>query len=190
MKHTMVKAAVVAFAVAPMVAFGFVSGTASAGAAGVPSHVTESMSILTGHMDHRPGWPKITNSAWTVHKGQTVTIKITSYDDGTAPLTGQYMKYDKVMGAIGGHETVNGKATTTVSDINVAHTFTVVGLGFNMPVPVAPTGGHVTVIATFVAKKTGTFVWHCFAPCGSGPTGMGGAMMTSGWMTGKVRVVA
>ncbi len=185
MKSTLVKVATVALAAAPALALGL----APSGAGAATSHVTESMRILTGHMDGKSGWPKITNSSWTVHKGETVTVKITSYDDGTAPLTGQYMKYDAVKGAKGGHETVNGKATTSVSDINVAHTFTVVGLGFNMPIPVAPTGGHVTVVATFVAKKAGTFTWHCFAPCGSGSTGMTGAMSTMGWMTGKVKVV-
>jgi hypothetical protein len=187
MKSTLAKVVTVALAAAPAMALGL--APSGAGAAGAAGHVTESMRLITGHMDGKSGWPKITNSSWTVHKGETVTVKITSYDDGTAPLTGQYMKYDKVMGATTGKETVNGKGVTTVSDINVAHTFTVPGLGFNMPIPVAPTGGHVTVVATFIAKKTGTFVWHCYAPCGSGATGMAGAMTTMGWMTGKVTVV-
>ncbi|MGC8510818.1 MAG: hypothetical protein ACP5PB_08110 [Acidimicrobiales bacterium] len=148
------------------------------------------MSILTGHMDGKPGWPKYTNSSWTVHQGQTVTVRITSYDDGTAPLTGSQMMFDQALGTTNGHEVVNGQSVSTVPDVDVAHTFTVVAFGFNMAIPAAPTGGHVTVVASFVAKKTGTFTWQCYAPCGTGTNAMGGAMSTMGWMEGTIKVDA
>lgn len=156
----------------------------------VTGSVTESMKLLTGKIDGKPGWPKYTPSSWMVHKGQKVTVKITSYDDGTAPLTGSQMMFDKVLGSTNGAEYVNGRRATAVSDVNVAHTFTIVGLNFNMPIPAAPTGGTVTVVATFVASKTGVFRWQCYAPCGSGAHSMGGAMSTDGWMSGFVTVAA
>ncbi len=187
MKHAVTKIAALALAVAPVAAT-TVTGGGVAGAA-APNHVVEHMRLITGKMDGKPGWPKITNSSWTVHKGQTVTVQIVSFDDGTAPLMGQYMKYDKVMGTVNGKEVAGGKMVNNVSDINIAHTFTVTGLGFNMPIPVAPTGGHIVVTASFKANKLGTFTWNCYAPCGSGTNGMTGAMSTMSWMTGKVHVV-
>ncbi len=188
MKFPLTKVVALALIVAPVVATGAV-GCASGAA--TPSKVTEVMEILTtGKLAGSGEQPKITNSSWTVHKGEKVTVKIISFDDGTAPLMGKYMKYANVMGTSNGKELVAGKAVSSVSDINIAHTFTIAKLGFNMPIPVAPTGKSVTVVATFTATKTGTFTWNCFAPCGTGTTGMSGAMSTPGWMTGKVTVVA
>jgi len=112
--------------------------------------VTESMQIETGKMDGHPGWPRYTNRSLAVREGETVTLRITSFDDGTAPLTGAQMMYDAVQGTVGGIETVDGKAVSSVPNADVAHTFTVVGLGLNMPVPAASSGGSVTVVARFV----------------------------------------
>jgi hypothetical protein len=147
------------------------------------------MEILTGKMDHRPGWPRYTHASWSVRVGETVVLRVTNYDNGTAPLTGAQMMYDNVMGTLGGSETVDGKPVRSVSDEEVSHTFTVVGLGLNLPIPVAPKGGSVTVVARFVPKRTGRFVWQCYAPCGSGPNSMGGAMAMGGWMEGTVEVL-
>lgn len=148
--------------------------------------VSESMEILT----NSAFGPRYTHPYWTVHAGDTVTVRITSYDTGTAPLTGvQAMMYDPVRGTVGGTETVDGKPLSSVPNGDIAHTFTVVGLGFNMPIPAAPTGGSVTVVARFVANRAGTFLWQCYAPCGSGPNKMGGAMSTRDWMEGTVRVL-
>ncbi len=185
MKRPITTLTALLLAAAPLAA---VSLTSTSAAAATPTHVVEHMRLITGKMDHKPGWPKITNASWTVQKGQTVTVQIVSFDDGTAPLMGKYMPYANVKGTLNGKELVNGKPVANVSDINIAHTFTVPGLGFNMPIPVAPTGGHIVVTASFVAKKTGTFVWHCYAPCGSGTNGMAGAMSTMSWMTGEVHV--
>ncbi len=150
--------------------------------------VHESMVIETGKMDGDPGWPRYTNSSWSVQAGDTVVLRITSYDDGTAPLMGAQMMFDRVEGTLGGIELIDGRATSLVSNDNISHTFTVVGLGLNLPIPVAPTGGSVTVVARFQAKRTGNFVWQCYAPCGSGPNSMGGAMARLGWMEGTVSV--
>ncbi len=169
-------------------------GPAPAGAT-----VTESMRIETGAMDGHPGWPLYTSAtgallpgvAWTVHQDGIVVIKITSYDDGTAPLMGvQAQLYDHVRGTLGGTELVDGKTVAWVPNQQIAHTFTVPALGLNLPVPAAPTGGTVTVVARFTPERAGVFVWQCYAPCGSADSGMGGPMSTMGFMEGKVRVIA
>ncbi|MDA8077073.1 MAG: hypothetical protein M0Z40_18000 [Actinomycetota bacterium] len=152
--------------------------------------VVESMTIETGAMDGHPGWPRYTNPFWTVHVGQTVVLRITSYDTGTAPLSGVQTMFDAVNGTASGTESVDGKNIRSVPNTQIAHTFTVVGLGLNLPIPAAPAGGSVTVTARFVAQRSGAFVWQCYAPCGSGPNSMGGAMSVMGWMEGRVDVVA
>jgi hypothetical protein len=156
----------------------------------VSGTVTEPMVIQTGKMDGRKGWPRFTNSSWTVKAGQTVVLEVTNYDDGTAPLMGSQSMYSSVMGTSGGSEAVDGQSTSSMAPEDVSHTFTVLALGLNLPIPAAPSGGSVTVVARFVPKKTGTFLWQCYAPCGSGTNGMGGAMSTAGWMEGYIRVVA
>ena len=152
--------------------------------------VAESMTIETGAMDGHPGWPRYTNAFWSVRAGQSVVLRITSYDTGTAPPGGVQTMFDAVSGTVSGTETVDGKAVHFVANTQIAHTFTVVGLGLNLPIPAAPAGGSVTVTARFVAQRTGTFVWQCYAPCGSGARSMGGAMATMGWMEGRIHVLS
>ncbi|MHB8245434.1 MAG: cupredoxin domain-containing protein [Acidimicrobiales bacterium] len=169
---------------------GVVRGAASGlAAAKVPTSghatVTESMDLITS----RSFGPMFTHPSWSVRAGETVILRIRSYDDGSAPLMGAQMMFDGVRGTLGGTETVQGRTISSVPNEDVAHTFTVPGLGVNLPIPVAPTGGSVMVVARFVATRTGTFVWQCYAPCGSGMNGMGGAMSTQRWMEGTVKVV-
>ncbi len=151
--------------------------------------VVESMRIVNGGPGH-PDWPRYTNPFWSVHVGQTVVLRITSYDTGTAPLSGVQTMFDAVSGTVSGTESVDGKSIRSVPNTQIAHTFTIVGLGLNVPIPAAPAGGSVTVIARFIAQHSGTFVWQCYAPCGSGPNSMGGAMSVTSWMEGRVRVLA
>ncbi len=165
--------------------------TAPAGPTSPSRTVTESMRLLTGRMDGHPGWPRYTNASWSVQADDTVVLRITSYDDGAAPLGGmQAMMFDQVHGTVGGTETVDGKPVRAVANTDVAHTFTVVGIGLNLPIPAAPTGGSVTVVARFVVHRAGSYLWQCYAPCGSGVNSMGGAMSTERWMEGTVKVVA
>ncbi len=150
--------------------------------------VKETMVIETGKMDKRPGWPRFVPASFTVAAGDTVVLKIVNHDDGTAPLAGAQAMFASVQGTAKGTESINGTVVHAISAENVSHTFTLLGLGVNVPVPAAPQGGTTTVIARFVASKTGVFLWQCYAPCGTGPNAMGGAMSTSGWMEGTVRV--
>ena len=155
----------------------------------------QKLTIETGKMDGKPGWPKYIPANFTIPVNRTVELTIISYDDGTAPLPVS-SPWNKVWGGdptynlvSGGTETVNGKTITSVNPNDVSHTFTVPGLLINIPIPAVPAGQkYVTVTYKFTVKKSGTYRWLCEAPCGSGSMGMGGAMNTFGWMTGYMEV--
>jgi heme/copper-type cytochrome/quinol oxidase subunit 2 len=128
-----------------------------------------------------------------------IKLVIFNYDDGNASLVDP--AYANVNGTTGGTITFanNGilNSTQTPSGISIggpqtvssvpadliAHTFTIPSLGINVPVPVSS-----TVVATFTLDKAGTFSWFCMTACGTGADGLGGAMITPGWMTGSVTV--
>jgi uncharacterized protein YndB with AHSA1/START domain len=122
----------------------------------------------------------------TVHAGSQVTLTITNADDGTAPLTSALATYEQIQG---GTETVDGTPTTSIPNADISHTFSVPDLGVNVVIPAVPKGQTTNTVAfTFTPTKTGTFTWHCFAPCGDGSDGMQGAMATMGWMEGNITV--
>lgn len=154
--------------------------------------VHESLVIVTGGMTGHSGWPEYVGSKRIDFPAHTkVVLTIYSFDDGAAPLAKSLQIYDKVAGTLGHTETVDGKKVSSVPNKDVAHTFTVPGIGLNLAVPAAKTSksGEITptvVTASFVTEKEGTFTWQCYAPCGSGKGGMSGAMATPGYMTGKV----
>jgi len=123
-----------------------------------------------------------------------IEMVIISYDTPTPPPA----QYSNVTGTVDGKMyLVNGTSAslstpeswgTEVSSVptdQIAHTFTIVTLGINIPI----VGGD-TEIAFLYINQTGTFTWQCYTPCGfmnvSG--GWSGAMVTPGWMTGEVTV--
>ncbi|MDA8209212.1 MAG: hypothetical protein M0Z92_09470 [Actinomycetota bacterium] len=153
------------------------------------------MVIETGHMDGKPGWPRFTPAGFTAPAGATIVLTIVNYDDGAAPLPpaspwGQVWGPDATFGEVtGGTELVNGTKVNEISNQLVSHTFEIPALLVNIPIPAASSSSHpVTVTYTFKVNKSGTFLWICAAPCGSGSAGMGGAMNTNGWMRGYVHI--
>ncbi|MCL4433382.1 MAG: hypothetical protein M1399_01205 [Actinobacteria bacterium] len=156
-----------------------------------PTTIHESMTILTGGMISHKGWPKFSPADLAIPSNTTVVLTIYNYDNGTAPLSAGSL-FDKVEG---GTETVNGSPVTSIPNANISHTFTVASLQLNVPIPAAPSttgpGGEsepAVVTFTFHVTKAGTYTWQCEAPCGTGPTGMGGPMVTPGYMTGSLTV--
>lgn len=144
-----------------------------------------------GWVTGKKGWPRYVPGDGTVipadYQGEiklpantTVTLTIAAHDDMVTALP-DGSPYNKVLG---GTETVDGKTVTTVTNADIAHTITVPGLGINIPIPKAPDKGTTTVTFTFKTGAAGTYTWRCLTPCGDGPTGMGGAMATNGWMRG------
>jgi len=136
-----------------------------------------------------------------------VNITIEGYD-GCTPLRNPV--WGKVTGTIGGVEYVNGQPVSELnswSGCNVQHTFTMAGLGINVPIASPPTlkeennlcgtspctsGPHQVVTFSFMTPaKGGTFRWQCIIPCGGGYVdGNGGPMSTEGYMSGQMEVAA
>jgi hypothetical protein len=136
-----------------------------------------------------------------------VNITIEGYD-GCTPLRNPV--WGKVTGTIGGVEYVNGTAVSQLnswSGCNVQHTFTMAGLGINVPIASPTTlnqnnnlcgtspctsGPHQVVTFSFMTPaKGGTFRWQCIIPCGGGYLdGNGGPMSTPGYMSGQMEVQA
>jgi hypothetical protein len=188
---------------ARMVAVGLIAGavavtasacggsTAAAPAASAPKidNITlvgkiDATSGPAGTFTNKPKWPALSPSNVTVGHGDTVVLTIKEYDDAPTALPAG-SPYNAVAG---GTMTVNGVATTTVSNADIAHTYSIPTLGVNVPLKKAPTGGFSTTVFTFTAGAAGTYSWRCFTPCGDGANGMTGAMATKGWMQGNLIV--
>lgn len=136
-----------------------------------------------------------------------INVTIIGYDGCTLlrnPVWGQ------VTGTIGGVEYVNGKPVKQLNSwagCNVQHTFTMPGLGINIPIASPTTlsennnlcgtspctsGPHMTVQFSFMTPAHGgIFRWQCIIPCGGGYLdGNGGPMSTEGYMSGQMEVAA
>ena len=141
-----------------------------------------------------------------VPAGSTVHMTILGYD-GCTPLRNLY--WGKVTGTAGNVEYVNGKPTPVLNSwgsCSVAHTFSIPGIGLNVPVASPTTyaqntslcstspctsGPHTTVTFSFKTPTTpGSYFWQCRIPCGLAYLdGYGGPMQTFGYMTGEMEVV-
>jgi hypothetical protein len=210
--------AVVAFAV--FVAMHFIAGQpptenyvpyASGGQVNVVLQ-TDPQNTVTNH----PDWVSyfIQNpqtKAWVhttyfeVPAATKVNMTILGYD-GCTPLRNPV--FGRVTGTIGGVEYINGTPTSLLnswSGCNVQHTFTMPGLGINVPIASPTTvnennnlcstspctsGPHQVVTFSFMTPaKGGTFRWQCIIPCGGGfLDGNGGPMSTPGYMGGQMEV--
>ena len=137
-----------------------------------------------GTFSGKDKWPAMAASDLTFGHGDTVVLTIKEYDSGVTALPAG-SPYNTVAG---GTMTVNGVATTTVSNAKIAHTFSIPTLGINAPLTAAPTGGVSTTVFTFKVTTAGSYTWRCFTPCGGGANGMTDAMATKGWMQGNVVV--
>ena len=173
---------------------GTAAGAAPAGSAASAVHVE--LTIVTGDMIGRTEYPAFIPSDIVLPANSTVVVTVTNFDDAT-PLAKGTEQYARAQGIVGDTFTVtpidpkspNGSAgaTATLSALDpnaVSHTLTAPGLGLN--VPIAP---HARVTFTIQTGAPGTYVWHCFDPCGAGATGWGTAMKAmSGYMEGTITV--
>jgi hypothetical protein len=140
-----------------------------------------------------------------------ITVVISNYDSSTA-LINDYFR--EVHGTIGGVEMVNNKPVSEVDAGNIAHTFTLqsvpnaaypifvsvplVGTPDNAPTPITINGNSYPkpniISFQFRTGPAGTYIWHCYDPCGDGlarkpPYGFSGPMSTTGYMAGTMTVV-
>lgn len=146
-----------------------------------------------------------------VPANSTITVIIKQYDSST-PLHNDY--FNTVRGTIGGDMVVNNKHMTRLDSGNVAHTFTLqstpdssfpifvsvplMGTDSNAPTNVQVAGNPYqtpnTIMFQFRTGPPGSYVWHCYDPCGSGlqgdNEGFGGPMSTTGYMAGTLTVTS
>ena len=169
------------------------AGTPAASAAAAPVAKTVNIEMIgkidadkgpVGTFTSKEHWPAMAPSDLTFAKGDNVVLTIKEYDNAPTALPAG-SPYNAVAG---GTMTLDGAAATTVSNTNIAHTFSIPELGINVPLAKAPEGGVSTTVFTFKVDKAGTFTWRCFTPCGGTPKGMGGSMATKGWMQGNLIV--
>jgi hypothetical protein len=115
------------------------------------------------------------------------TLAAPSYANVTGTTSGMMTFYNNnVMNATEGPSGIILNGALTVSSLTpqfVSHTFTVPGLGLNLPV-----AGESTEVAYFTTQGPGAYTWFCASRCGSGADGTGGAMITAGWMSGTLTV--
>jgi len=143
-----------------------------------------------------------------------VTVTIMQYDSAT---TLHNAFFDRVRGTVGGIMTVNGKPLQQLSPDAAGHTFTIqtppnarepymfvsvplLGVPDNAPNAVTINGNPYprpnVIVFRFRTGAAGTYVWHCYIPCGTGLAGdgltgqdnFGGPMATTGYMSGTLTV--
>ena len=172
------------------------SSTAAANGAAAPATTRLDLTIVTGDMIGKTEFPAYVPSNFSLPAHATVVVTITNFDDATALPKGSET-YATAAGLVGGTFTVtpidlkdpNGAVgpTQTLSSLDpakVSHTFTVPGLGINVPI-----AAHARVSFTITTGDAGTFSWRCMDPCGAGPTGWGTAMAAkSNYMEGTLTV--
>ena len=154
---------------------------------GAPTTTHLYLTIESGKMLGKPGWPQYVPANFTVPAHSKVIVTIRNFDGGAATVPAAYLK---VQGTSSGSEQVlsakPGAKPQTVSQLPVggaSHTFTVGQLQLNIPVPPAS-----TVTFSFHTGAAGTYAWQCFAPCGTGKTGWSGPMADNGFMRGAMTV--
>lgn len=163
-----------------------------------PQTVSYNWEVVDGGNAQHSDWPFFSEdgknpfpATLTLPANATITLTIKNYDDGGGDVPAAYAK---VTGTVGNTETVNGTQESSFKASGViAHTFTVAGLGLNIPLVAATDQGStvvpsVTVVTFKTPAKAGTYSWQCYQPCGTGSAGWGGTMATAGWMTGNISV--
>lgn len=154
----------------------------------LPTHIT--LTIVPqkpGSAMQGPAYTPYTNLTLPAHS--LVTITIINNDAGDTALP-QGSPFNVVSGVVGGSAYVDGARYTRLAPDKVAHTFTVPGLGVSVPIPGDIPAGQKTITVTFSFHTggAGTYFWQCMDPCGSGSTGWGGPMTTSGFMKGALTI--
>ena len=144
-----------------------------------------------------------------VPPNSVITVVIKQYDSATT-LVNDYFR--QVHGTIDGTMTVNGKSMTEISADAPGHTFTLqsspdtayplfvsvplLGVADNADPNAVTINGNPypkpnVISFQFRTGPPGTYVWHCYVPCGNDrepPYGFSGAMSTTGFMAGTMTV--
>lgn len=151
------------------------------------NHLT--LAIVTNQPDMQKDWPAFSPSNLVVPANSLVTVTIRDDDLGDTALS-QNSPWTRVQGTLNNMATVDGHAYSSLAPDTIAHTFTIPDLQVNVPLPGdgAPGKDDNTVTFSFRTGAPGTYLFRCFDPCGTGPMGMMGPMMTQGYMIGTLTV--
>lgn len=187
MDRKLLLVAPIALAAAMGIGLSLATNTASGGqpvaAAPHPAVLNENfkMTIVTDKKGGPADWPAFEPSVLTVKAGSRVTITLKNNDDGADPVSATVAK---VRGTVGGVKEANGKTFRALPMTAVSHTFTILSLGINVPIPASQ-----TVTFTFKAPtKPGTYSFICVVPCGTGASGWEGPMASKNYMIGTIIV--
>ena len=151
------------------------------------THLT--MDIVMNQPGMQKDWPAFSTSNLVVPANSLVTITIRDYDLGNTAMP-QDSPFTTVQGTVGTIATADGREYSSLAPDKIAHTFTIPQLNVNVPLPGDGMNGkdYNTVTFTFRTGEAGTYTFRCLDPCGTGPMGMMGPMMTQGYMIGTLTV--
>ena len=147
------------------------------------------MDIVINQPGLQKDWPAFSSSKLVVPANSLVTVTIRDYDLGNTPMF-QNSAYTTVQGTVGTIATADGQNYSSLAPDKIAHTFTIPQLDVNVPLPGDGAQGkdYNTVTFSFRTGAAGTYTFRCYDPCGTGPMGMMGPMMTQGYMIGTLTV--
>jgi len=151
------------------------------------THLT--MDIVMNQPGMQKDWPAFSTSNLVVPANSLVTVTIRDYDLGNTAMP-QNSPFTTVQGTGNSIATADGQNYTSLALDKIAHTFTIPQLNLNVPLPGDGMKGkdYNTVTFAFHTGAAGTYTFRCFDPCGTGPMGMMGPMMTQGYMIGTLTV--
>ncbi len=135
-------------------------------------------------------WPAyVASTSLTVPANTLVTVTIRNFDLGDATMApGSPLL--TVQGTAGNSATVDGQPYAALGATQVAHTFTSPQLGLNVPIPgdAHQNASSLTVTFAFRTGRAGSYVFQCYAPCGTGENGFAGPMASMAYMRGTLTV--
>ncbi len=155
----------------------------------VASSTNLTIDIVMNQPGMQKDWPAFSPATLVVPANSLVTITIRDHDLGNTAMP-QNSPFTSVQGTTGTSATADGQAYSSLAPDKIAHTFTISQLNVNVPLPGDGMNGKDfnTVTFTFRTGAAGTYTFRCLDPCGTGPMGMMGSMMTQGYMLGTLTV--
>jgi heme/copper-type cytochrome/quinol oxidase subunit 2 len=153
----------------------------------VTTHLT--IDIVMNQPGMQKDWPAFSPSHLVVPANSLVTVTIRDHDLGNTAMP-QNSPFTTVQGTVGTSATTDGREYASLAPDKIAHTFTIPQLNVNVPLPGDGMKGKDfnTVTFTFRTGEAGTYILRCLVPCGTGPMGMMGPMITQGYMMGTLTV--
>ena len=154
-----------------------------------PSSTHLTMDIVMNQAGMQKDWPAFTPANLVAPANSLVTVTIRDYDLGDTAMP-QASPFTTVQGTGGTVATADGQMYSSLAPDKIAHTFTIPQLNVNVPLPGEGINGKAynSVTFTFRTGAAGTYTFRCLDPCGTGPMGMMGPMMTQGYMIGTLTV--